>query len=289
MLAPVNQRKPAWLSKRLPDAQDLARMRQLLGRLHLHTICESASCPNLGECWRKNTATFLIMGDTCTRHCGFCNVPSGVPLALDEEEPKMVAEAVKLLGLRHAVITSVSRDDLSDAGAAHIAATITAIKTICPDVTVEVLVSDLAGQEDNLKVVLAAAPDVFAHNLETVRSLHRRLRPQYSYERSLQVLARSKQLAPDIRTKSSIMVGLGESDEDVLDSFTDLRVVDCDFLTIGQYLAPSKKHMPVKEYVHPSVFAHYKQQAEAMGFKHVASGPFVRSSYDAAAALAASS
>ncbi len=278
-------RKPAWLVKRLPDPQALARMRELLGQLRLNTICESASCPNLGECWGKSTATFLIMGDVCTRHCGFCDVTPGSPAALDEAEPVNVAEAVQLLALRHVVITSVTRDDVPDGGAAHFAATINAVRQRCPAVTSEVLVPDFGGSISGLQAVLAAGPAVLAHNLETVRRIHPRLRPHFSYQRSLDILAASRRLAPAVRTKSSIMVGLGESEAEVAEALADLRGVDCDYVTIGQYLAPSHRHEPVREYVHPDVFARYKRMAGEMGFRHAASGPFVRSSYDAAAAL----
>jgi lipoic acid synthetase len=280
-------RKPPWLTKRLPDAQALERMRRLLKDLRLHTICESASCPNLGECWAQSTATFLILGNACTRRCGFCNVTPGRPAPVDPEEPAHVAEAVQALGLQHVVITSVTRDDLADGGAAHFAATVRAIRAHNPATTVELLIPDLAGSSAALAEVLAAAPTVLAHNLETVRSLHACIRPRFSYDRSLAVLATTRRLAPAIYTKSSLMVGLGESPEDVLASLADLRGVDCDFVTIGQYLRPSARHAPVVEYVRPEVFAYYREKALELGFKHVASGPFVRSSFAAAAALRA--
>ena len=281
-------RKPAWLTKHLPDPQALARMRALLGHLHLNTICESANCPNIGECWAKNTATFLILGTVCTRNCGFCDVQPGQPAPPAADEPEMVAAAVAALQLRHAVITSVSRDDLADGGSAHFAATIRQIRRQCPHTTVEVLIPDYQGDMESLQTTLAAHPDVLAHNIETVRRIHHSLRPRFSYDRSLDVLAASRRLAPQVRTKSSIMVGLGESATEVAESLADLRRVECDFVTIGQYLAPSAQHVPVVEYIHPDVFAQYKQMALEMGFRHVESGPFVRSSFEAATAVAAS-
>lgn len=263
------------------------QMRSLLRELKLHTICESALCPNIGECWGERTATLLIMGDICTRRCGFCDVTTGRPLPLDPQEPERVAQAIRELGVRHAVITTVTRDDLPDGGAEHFARTIRAIHELCPGTTVEALISDFDGREDLLAVVLEARPEVLAHNLETVRRLHRKVRPRFRYERSLEVLAMSRRLAPDIWTKSNIMVGLGETEEEVIEMMRDLRAVDCDFLTIGQYLRPSDMHLPVKEYVRPETFRRYKQIAEELGFKYVFAGPFVRSSYQAGSALAA--
>jgi lipoic acid synthetase len=278
-------RKPNWLVKPLPDARALKRMRGLLSDLDLHTICESANCPNLGECWAKATATFLILGDVCTRHCGFCDVPAGRPAPLDAREPTRVAEAVRALGLAHVVITSVTRDDVPDGGAAHFAATITAIGKACPKTSVEVLIPDFSGDSECLATVLAAEPRILGHNIETVRSLHNRIRPRFDYEQSLGILAEAKRLAPFIYTKSSIMVGLGETQDDVIATLNDLRQVDCDFVTIGQYLQPSRKNVAVREYVAPATFDHYRHIAKELGFRYVASGPFVRSSYNAAAAL----
>jgi lipoic acid synthetase len=278
-------RKPKWLVKPLPDARALKRMRGLLSDLDLNTICESANCPNLGECWAKSTATFLILGDVCTRNCGFCDVPAGRPAPLDIHEPSRVAEAVRVLGLAHVVITSVTRDDVPDGGAAHFAATIRAVKNACPKTSVEVLIPDFSGKSESLTLVLEAEPSILGHNMETVRSLHKRIRPRFDYERSLGILAESKRLAPSIYTKSSIMVGLGETEDDVIATLKDLRQVDCDFVTIGQYLRPSRENVPVEEYVPPSTFERYRQIAEELGFRYVASGPFVRSSYNAAAAL----
>lgn len=286
-MSQFRQRKPAWLTKPLPNPQALARMRKLLDGLQLHTICESANCPNLGECWEKATATFLILGNRCTRRCGFCDVVTGKPEPLDSTEPTHVAEAVRALRLRHAVVTSVTRDDLSDGGAGHFAATIREIRSTCPGTTVEVLIPDFDGKSEHLATVLDAEPTILAHNIETVRRLHRYMRPRFHYERSLAVLAESRRLAPQVYTKSSLMVGLGETEEDVLAALHDLRASDCDFVTLGQYLCPSQNHIPVEEYVHPSVFERYRQAAVEIGFKHVASSPFVRSSFDAATALAA--
>lgn len=284
---PGSGRKPGWLKKPLPDPQALRRMRELLDGLALHTICESASCPNLGECWAQQTATFLILGDVCTRRCGFCDVETGRPPHFDLLEPLRVAEAVRRLGLQHAVITSVSRDDLPDGGAEQFARTIRAIRHLCPETTVEVLIPDFDGRPEPLRLVLEADPEILAHNVETVPRLHRKVRPRFRYERSLAVLESAKSYRPSVFTKSNIMLGLGETEEEVLAVMRDLRAVGCDFLTIGQYLRPSPNHLPVVEYVHPQVFDRYREAAEALGFRYVASGPFVRSSFDAAAALTA--
>lgn len=286
-MGPPRERKPGWLTKRLPDPQAMARMRSLLDGLHLNTICESANCPNIGECWAKATATFLILGERCTRRCGFCKVDTGRPLPPNPLEPLHVAEAVQALGLTHVVITSVSRDDIADGGAAHFAATIREIHRLCPQTAVEVLIPDYTDEAGGLSTVLAAKPAILGHNIETVAALHRRVRPRFRYERSLQVLAESRRLAPDIYTKSSIMVGLGETAEQVYGTLADLRRVDCDFVTIGQYLRPSAQHAHVVEYVHPTVFEQYRHKALELGFRYVASGPFVRSSFDAATALQA--
>lgn len=279
------ERKPDWLKKDLPDGRAMKRMRTLLADLNLHTICESANCPNIGECWGESTATFLILGNICTRRCGFCDVTTGRPDLVDPHEPENVAQAIAHLGIKHAVITMVNRDDLEDAGAEHIARTIRAVRRRNPDTTIEVLVSELKGREDLIGQVLEAKPDVFAHNLETVRRLHRKVRPRFRYDQSLEVLAIARRLAPDVYTKSNIMVGLGETEEEVIEMMKDLRSVDCDFLTIGQYLRPSEKHLPVEEFVHPDVFRRYQAIAEELGFKYVFSGPFVRSSYQAGSAL----
>lgn len=281
------QRKPDWLKKSLPDGKAMKEMRTLLRELSLHTICESALCPNIGECWGERTATMMIMGEICTRRCGFCDVTTGRPVPLDPEEPENVAKAIAELGIQHAVITTVTRDDLEDGGARHFAKTIEAIHRHCPGTTVEALISDFDAREDLIGIVLEARPEVLAHNLETVRRLHRKVRPRFRYERSLEVLAISRRLAPDIWTKSNIMVGLGETEDEVIEMMKDLRSVDCDFLTIGQYLRPSDMHLPVREYVSPDKFRRYKEIAEDLGFKYVFAGPFVRSSYQAGSALAA--
>jgi lipoic acid synthetase len=279
------RRKPLWLKKRLPDPQVLTQMRSLLDGLHLHTICESGNCPNLGECWAKSTATFLILGNRCTRHCGFCNVDSGRPEPLDAGEPEHVAQAVAALGLAHVVITSVTRDDITDGGAAHFAETIRQINYHSPGTSVEALVPDFAGDPEAIAAILAAKPAIFAHNIETVERLHGQMRPRFTYQRSLNVLEQAHRLAPKIYTKSSIMVGLGETPSDVIATMKDLYGVGCSFLTVGQYLQPSKRHTPVYEYVTPEQFEEYRLAALELGFRYVASGPFVRSSFDAADAL----
>lgn len=279
------ERKPDWLKKPIPDGRAMKRMRALLAQLRLNTICESGNCPNIGECWGEGTATFMILGNVCTRRCGFCDVTTGRPDAVDPHEPENVAEAIARLGIRHAVITMVNRDDLPDAGAAHIAATLRAVRRRNPDTTLEMLISELRGDEALIGTVLEAEPDVLAHNIETVRRLHRKVRPRFRYEQSLEVLAISKRLAPHVYTKSNIMVGLGETEEEVLELMRDLRTVGCDFLTIGQYLRPSEKHLPVEEFVRPEVFERYREEAERLGFLYVFSGPFVRSSYQAGSAL----
>lgn len=286
-LPPQHRRKPDWLKKRIPDPKVMKDMRQLLDGLKLSTICEEASCPNIGECWAKRTATFLILGEICTRACGFCDVETGRPGAVDLAEPLHVAEAVKTLGLAHAVITSPDRDDLPDKGSEQFAAVIRAIHRMTPHVTVEVLTSDFDGNDEHLIRVLDADPEIFAHNVETVPRLHRKVRPRFRYERSIGVLRRAKELRPDIYTKSNIMVGLGEMEDEVVQVMADMREAGCDFLTVGQYLQPSPKHLPVVEYVHPDQFEKYREVAMSLGFRHVASGPFVRSSFDAATALEA--
>ena len=281
------ERKPDWLKKRIPDPKPMAEMRQLLSELKLNTICEEAGCPNIGECWADQTATFLILGEICTRACGFCDVITGRPEPPDFREPLHVAEAVRHLGLSHAVLTSPDRDDLPDKGAGHWAACVRAIHRLCPQTTVEALISDFDGIESHLATVLEAEPEILAHNVETVPRLHRKVRPRFRYERSIEVLANSKRIRPESFTKSNIMVGFGETEDEVIGVMKDMRAVDVDFLTIGQYLQPSKKHLPVIEYVHPDTFERYKEKAMELGFRYVASGPFVRSSFDAKAALEA--
>lgn len=281
------QRKPDWLKKELPDGRSMKDMRSLLRGLELHTICESALCPNIGECWGEKTATLMIMGEICTRRCGFCDVTTGRPTTLDPDEPESVAKAIEAMGIEHAVITTVTRDDIEDGGAAHFAETIRAVHRRCKGTTVEALISDFDGREDLLKILLDARPEVLGHNLETIERLHRKVRPRFRYDRSLEVLAMSRRLAPDVWTKSNIMVGLGETEEEVIQMMRDLRAVDCDFLTVGQYLRPSDRHLPVREFVHPDLFKEYETAANELGFKYVFSGPFVRSSYQAGSALQA--
>ena len=247
----------------------------------LHTICEEALCPNIGECWENRTATFLILGDVCTRNCGFCAVTTGRPTGLDLEEPERLARAVQKIGLRHIVITSVTRDDLPDGGAAIFAATITRLRDYVPDCGVEVLIPDFQGNWDALATVMEARPDILNHNLETVPRLYRRVRPKAVYAQSLELLRRAKALAPNAVTKSGLMVGLGESREELLQTFRDLRARDVDVLTVGQYLRPTMRHLPIERYVPPEEFAALKVAAQAIGFGHVEAGPLVRSSYHA--------
>jgi len=272
---------PSWIRRRFPPQEEWERVERLLRSLSLHTVCESARCPNLGECFRRGTATFLILGDTCTRSCRFCAVKKGIPLPPDPEEPRRVAEAARTLNLRHVVVTSVTRDDLPDGGAEHFAKTIQAIRECLPQVTVEVLVPDFQGSAEALEVVLAACPDVLNHNVETVLRLYPLVRPQADYARSLELLRRTKVRYPGILVKSGLMVGLGETQKEVEAVLWDLKEVGCDVVTIGQYLRPTAWHLPVAAYVPPEVFAYYREYALRLGFRGVASGPFVRSSYRA--------
>ena len=274
--------RPDWLKVRLgggPNYQDLKRIMRTLG---LHTVCESARCPNMGECWEHRTATFMILGNICTRACGFCSVPSGRPLGPpDEDEPQRVGEAVARMGLRYAVVTSVNRDDQPDGGAAIFAETIREIRRRVPGCKVEVLIPDFRGVWTALQTVMAARPDVLNHNTETVPRLYRRVRKGAEYERSLELLRRAKQLAPEIPTKTGMMLGLGETRAEVLGAMQDLVAQGADILTLGQYLQPTREHLPIARYVHPDEFAEYKLLGEQMGFRHVESGPLVRSSYHA--------
>jgi lipoic acid synthetase len=274
-------KKPPWLKKRI-DFASLKAMEAMTRGLRLHTICESAMCPNQSECFGRGTATFLLMGDRCTRNCGFCNVAHGKPGPLDGDEPHRVAVAVQRLGLRYAVITSVTRDDLDDGGACHFAETIRLVKSMNPGVKVEVLVPDFVHA---IGRVIDAGPDVINHNLETVPRLYRQVRPGADYRRSLELFEEVKDSGSRVHTKSGLMLGLGESENEVFAVMEDLRHVGCNMLTLGQYLAPSQRHLPVREYVHPDRFKAYQEAAEAMGFSFVASGPFVRSSYFAEAWL----
>jgi lipoic acid synthetase len=276
-------RKPDWLRVRYPTGGNYEKIKGLLRTHNLHTVCEEAHCPNVAECWGGGTATFMLMGDTCTRGCRFCMVKSGNPLGtLDVFEPVKVAEAIADLGLRYVVITSVDRDDLPDGGAEHFASTIRAIKQRDPNVITEVLIPDFQGNLEDVKTVADAGPEVIAHNIETTKTLTPKIRdPRATYEQSLRVLKSIKEFDPSIYSKSSIMMGLGEVECDVVETMEDLRAVKVDILTLGQYLRPSKGHVPVNEYLSPEKFEHYKQLGEKLEFLYVASGPFVRSSYRA--------
>jgi lipoic acid synthetase len=273
--------RPPWLRVRVRSSPELARVQQIVRDEKLHTVCSSASCPNLSECWSRGTATFMIGGSDCTRRCGFCDVATGRPEALDPFEPARVAKAVERLGLRFAVVTCVARDDLADGGAGQMAATVRAIRRRCPGTGVEVLISDYQGDETALRAVLAAGPDVLNHNLETVARLQRRVRPAASYERSLAVLRRAGELRPDIPTKSGLILGMGERDEEIAQALADLRAAGVSLLTLGQYLRPSSDHLPVDRYLSPAQFDALAERARALGFRDVAAGPLVRSSYHA--------
>jgi lipoic acid synthetase len=293
------RRHPEWIRARIPSGETYQDVRRLLHGLSLHTVCEEAHCPNVGECWDQRTATIMILGDTCTRACGFCAVKTGKPTVHDLDEPRRVAEAVSKLDLDHVVVTSVARDDLADGGAGIFAETITRLRGACPGMGVEVLIPDFNGEEAPLRTVMEARPDILNHNVETVARLQKPVRRRARYDRSLGVLARAKEYAaqasaaavaagvagaeglPAVHTKSSIMVGLGETRDELHQTFLDLRAVDCDILTLGQYLRPSAEHLPVIRYYHPDEFAEMREEALALGFKHVESGPLVRSSYHA--------
>ena len=274
--------KPAWIRVRAPIAHAFDETREVLRAHRLHTVCEEASCPNIGECWEKRHATVMIMGDVCTRACAFCNVATGKPGALDPDEPNRVGDAIAALALTHVVVTSVDRDDLADGGAAHFAETIAALRQSAPDTTVEVLTPDFMRKEGALRIVIEARPDVFNHNVETVPSLYRRIRPGADYRHSLALLAEAKRLDPSLFTKSGIMVGLGETADEVACVMDDLRAADVDFLTIGQYLQPTRRHAAIDRFVTPDEFQAYKRLAEEKGFLLVASSPLTRSSYHAA-------
>jgi len=275
-------RLPEWLRIKLPTSDSFARTRNLLSELKLHTVCESAQCPNHWECWEKGTATFMIAGDRCTRACGFCAVATAKPLALETDEPLRVAEATRRMKLKHVVITAVARDDLKDGGAEHFRQTISEVRRLNPATVIEVLVPDFQDSDQCIDAVLSAKPQIFNHNLETVRRLTPSVRHRATYDRSLSVLKKAKQQGEKgLFTKSGMMLGLGEEDAEVLTAMQDLRAAGCDILTLGQYLQPSLKLLPVKEYVSPEKFAMFKQRAEELGFVHVASGPMVRSSYHA--------
>jgi lipoyl synthase len=275
-------RLPEWLRITLPTSDRFARTRGLLDELKLHTVCESAKCPNHWECWSKGTATFMIAGDRCTRACGFCAVTTAKPLALEADEPARVAEATRRMKLKHVVITAVARDDLRDGGAEHFRQTIEKVRELNPGIVIEVLVPDFNNSDSSVENVLSANPHIFNHNLETVRRLTPSVRHRATYDRSLSVLKKVKEKRGDsIYTKSGVMLGLGETEEELFQALRDLRASNCDILTLGQYLQPSLKHLPVVEFVSPEKFTEYKVRAEEMGFIHVASGPMVRSSYHA--------
>ncbi len=277
--------RPRWLRAPAPVGDNYRELKSLIDRLGLHTVCESAACPNVGECWNRRTATFMILGNVCTRRCGFCAVSKGAPLPVDYDEPRRVAEAVRALGLRHAVITSVNRDDRGDGGAELFALTIRAIRAAVPGCRVEVLVPDFQGSREALRAVMDASPDVLNHNTETVPRLYRQVRLGARYERSLEMLAYARQLAPGVPTKSGLMLGLGELRREILAVMEDLRAHGVQILTLGQYLRPSPKHLPVVRFAAPEEFAEFRSIGRAMGFRHVESGPLVRSSYHADTAL----
>lgn len=274
-------RKPDWLRVRLPSGETPAWLNALLRQERLHTVCEEAACPNVGECWGRRTATFLIMGDVCTRNCRFCNVATGRPAPLDPEEPRHVAEAARAMGLRHVVITSVDRDDLPDGGAAHFAQTIREVRAALPESTIEVLIPDFRGQPEPLRLILEAQPTILGHNIEMVPRLFPQVRPQGKAEWALSVLRYADAWSPRPLTKSGFMLGLGETREEILETLRLLRSVNVDIVTIGQYLQPSRQHWPVARYVPPEEFAEYKALALEMGFRWVESAPLVRSSYHA--------
>ena len=275
--------KPAWLKRRLPKGAQYENIRALLKKGQLHTVCQEANCPNIWECFSSGTATFLILGSRCTRSCGFCAVAKNPQDPPDPNEPLRVAQAAQTLKLDYVVVTSVTRDDLPDGGSAHFAATIQQLREKVPQARIEVLVPDFQGSQPALQTVLESAPDILNHNIETVPRLYAVVRPQADYRQSLALLARSARLAPAIPTKSGLMVGLGETQDELYEAFEDLLTADCRLLTLGQYLRPSKKHLPVKEYVSPDTFLKYKAKAISMGFTDVASAPLVRSSYQAKA------
>ncbi|MEL6375019.1 MAG: lipoyl synthase [Pseudomonadota bacterium] len=274
-------KRPSWIRQVLPGSDEYVRTRAIVRDANLHTVCEEAACPNIGECWSKRHATMMIMGDTCTRACAFCNVRTGVPEPLDDDEPANVARAIEALALRHVVITSVDRDDLPDGGAQHFADVINAIRAATPTTTIEILTPDFLRKPGALEVVVAAKPDVFNHNLETVPGLYLTIRPGSRYFHSLRLLQQVKELDPAIFTKSGIMVGLGETRDQVLQVMDDMRAADIDFLTIGQYLQPTRKHAALKAYITPDEFKAYEEIARAKGFAMVAASPLTRSSYHA--------
>jgi lipoic acid synthetase len=275
----IRIKKPKWLRVKLPTGENYRTVRGLVDEHKLHTICESGSCPNMGECWGEGTATFMILGNICTRSCGFCAVQTGKPEEVDEFEPGRVANSVKIMGVKHAVVTSVDRDDLKDGGAGIWAQTVRAIRQQSPGTTLETLIPDFAGKWENLQVLIDVAPEIVSHNLETVRRLTKQVRIQAKYDRSLEVLFRLKK--GGMRTKSGVMLGLGESEDEVIETMQDLRSVGVDILTLGQYLQPTPKHLPIVEFIEPMQFEKYRILGLEMGFRFVESGPLVRSSYHA--------
>ncbi len=275
----IRIKKPKWLRVKLPTGENYRKVRALVDEHKLHTICESGSCPNMGECWGEGTATFMILGNICTRSCGFCAVQTGRPDAVDEFEPGKVAHSIKTMGIKHAVITSVDRDDLKDGGASIWVQTVKAVRHQSPGTTMETLIPDFAGKWENLQQIIDVAPEIVSHNLETVRRLTKAVRIQAKYDRSLEVLFRLKK--GGMRTKSGVMLGLGETEEEIVETMQDLRAVGVDILTLGQYLQPTPKHLPIAEFVTPERFAKYEQLGLEMGFRFVESGPLVRSSYHA--------
>ena len=277
----MNRTLPTWLTKRVPSPEIVREVEGMMREARLHTVCESARCPNLGECWSKKTATFMILGDICTRSCGFCAIKVGRPKSVDSHEPQRVAETARAMGLKHIVVTSVARDELADEGAGQFAATIRALRQEIPNAIVEVLTPDFKGKRWCAKIVVDAKPDIYNHNIETVERLSPIVRPQAKYRRTLDLLRAVKHMDSAIHTKSGIMVGLGETREEVIQTMRDLREVGVDALTIGQYLRPTTRHLSVQEYVHPDVFAEYEQLGGEIGYLFVASGPFIRSSYNA--------
>ncbi|MDF1674779.1 MAG: lipoyl synthase [Vicingaceae bacterium] len=272
-------KKPSWLKVKLPTGQEYTKVRQIVSEHKLHTICESGNCPNMGECWGAGTATFMILGNICTRSCGFCAVKTGRPVPADFEEPERVANSVKLMNVKHCVITSVDRDDLKDGGSIIWVETVNKVREFSPQTTMETLIPDFQGKWDNLQRIIDVAPEIVSHNLETVRRLTREVRIQAKYDRSLEVIKRLKE--GGMRTKSGVMLGLGETREEVIETMQDLVNAGCDILTLGQYLQPTPKHLPVKEFVTPAQFAEYKEIGLKLGFRYVESGPLVRSSYHA--------
>jgi lipoic acid synthetase len=279
--APAPPRRPDWLKVRIPTGKSYLETKAILRTLDLHTVCESANCPNIGDCFSRHTATFLILGNVCTRSCPFCDIRNGKPLPVDPEEPMRVAEAARQLGLRYVVVTSVNRDELPDGGAFHFADVIRSIRSRIPTARVEVLIPDFMGSREALERVLEAGPDVLNHNMETVKRLYPRVRPAGRYPRSLELLRRVTEIAPGIPAKSGIMLGVGETVEEVEELLRDLREHGCSMVTLGQYLPPSGSHLPLERYAPPEEFAHYREYGLALGFRQVASGPLVRSSYHA--------